>query len=285
MYEWIEVLLRAIVVFVLVFGVVRLMGKRQPSRMNAFQFVSYTVIAIIAALLVLNLIDPVFGIIALVVWVGLPIALEYLSLKSKMVHDIVNGRETVLVKQGKIMEENLMQTRLTGEDLIRDLRSKNAFNIADVEFAVMETTGDINVMLKSDRKPVTSHDLGRKVAPQAEPQTVVLDGNIMDEPLANIGLNRGWLKSQLGGKGVSLDNVFVAQVDTVGDLYIDTFSDTMEIPMSKVKELVYTNLEKVHVDLLCYSQDTLEPEAKAMYMKNAQKIQNLKEKLKPYLIH
>lgn len=284
MQEWIEILLRAIIIFAVIFGVVRLMGKRQPSRMTAFQFVNYIVIAIIAAVLVLNLIDAAFGIIALAVWVGLPIALEYLSLKSKMVHDVVNGKETILVKQGKIMEESLMQTRLTGEDLIRGLRSKNAFNVADVEFAVMETTGDINVMFKSDRKPLTSHDLGRKIAPQTESQTVVLDGNIMEEPLANMGLNRGWLKTQLESKGISLDNVFIAQIDTVGELYIDTFDDAMRIPTPKVKELVYANLEKVHVDLLCYTQDTLDYEAKAMYMENAQKVQSLKEKLEPYLI-
>jgi len=259
--------------------------KRQPSRMTPFQFVNYIVIALIAVLLVLNLIDTAFGIIALAVWIGLPIALDYLSIKSKLVHDLVHGKETILIKQGKIMEESLMQNRLTGEDLIRALRSKNVFNIADVEFAVMETTGDINVMLKSDKKPVTSRDLGRKVAPQSEPQTVVLDGNIMDEPLANMGLNRGWLKSRLESKGISLDNVFIAQIDTVGDLYIDTFDDSVQIPMPKVKELVYTNLEKIHADFLGYAQDTLDPEAKAMYMKNAQKVQSLKEKLEPYLMN
>ncbi|MBS3968591.1 MAG: DUF421 domain-containing protein [Clostridia bacterium] len=285
MQEWIEILLRAVLLFGLVLGAVRLMGKRQPSRMTAFQFVNYIVIAIITAFLVLNLIDTAFGIIALIVWVGLPIALDYLSIKSKLVHDMVHGKETILIKQGKIMEENLMQTRLTGEDLLRALRVKNAFNVADVEFALMETTGDINVMLKSDKKPVTSHDLGRKVAPQTEPQTVVLDGNIMDEPLANMGLNRGWLKSQLESKGISLDNVFIAQIDTVGDLYIDTFDDAMQLPMPKVKELVYTNLEKIHADLLSYSQDTLDPEAKAMYMENAQKVESLKKKLEPYLMH
>ena len=285
MQEWIEILLRAILLFGLVLGAVRLMGKRQPSRMTAFQFVNYIVIAIITAFLVLNLIDTAFGIIALIVWIGLPIALDYLSIKSKLVHDIVHGKETILIKQGKIMEENLMQTRLTGEDLLRALREKNAFNAADVEFAVMETTGDINVMFKSDKKPITSHDLGRKVAPQTEPQTVVLDGNIMDEPLANMGLNRGWLKSQLEGKGISLDNVFIAQIDTVGDLYIDTFDDAMQLPMPKVKELVYTNLEKIHADLISYSQDTLNPEAKAMYMENAQKVESLKKKLEPYLMH
>ncbi|KUO51066.1 MAG: hypothetical protein APF76_16355 [Desulfitibacter sp. BRH_c19] len=284
MQPWIEILLRAVILFIVVFAAVRLMGKRQPSRVTAFQFVNYIVIAIIASFMILNLIETAFGAIALAVWVGFPIALEYLSLKSKLVHDLVNGKETILIKQGKVMEESLMQTRLTGEDLLRELRLKNAFNVADVEFAVMETTGDINVMLKSDKKPITSHDLGRKVAPQTEPQTVVLDGNIMDEPLTNMGLNRDWLITQFASTGISLDNVFIAQIDTVGDLYVDVFDDAMQIPQPKVKELVYTNLEKIQSDFLTYSLDTLEPNVKAMYAENANKIKKLKEKLQPYLI-
>ena len=121
------------------------------------------------------------------------------------------------------MEESLFQVRLTGEELLRELRAKNYFNLSEVEFAVMETTGEINVLPKADYKAVTPHDLGQKVAPQTESQTVILDGNILDEPLAGMGLNRNWLKLQLERLGVSLTNVFLGQVDSSGD-YISTFS-------------------------------------------------------------
>jgi len=130
-----------------------------------------------------------FGLIALSIWVLFPIALDYLSLKSKWIHDAVNGKETVLIKHGKIMEENLLQTRLTAEELLRELRSKNAFNLADVEFAVIEDTGDINVFVKAHKSPVSPYDLGMKVAPLAEPQTVILDGNMLDESLFSLGFN------------------------------------------------------------------------------------------------
>lgn len=162
----------------------------------------------------------VIGLIALAVWGLLPIALEYLALKSKWVHDLLNGKETILIKQGKIMEESLFQVRLTGEELLRELRSKNFFNLSEVEFAVMETTGEINVLPKSENKPLTPHDIGQKVAPRTESQTVILDGNILDEPLAGMGLNRNWINLQLERLGVSLSNVFVGQVDSSGDLYI-----------------------------------------------------------------
>jgi uncharacterized membrane protein YcaP (DUF421 family) len=261
------------------------MGKRNIVRMTPFRFVSYIVIAVIAALISLNLIqNPAFGFIALGVWVLFPIALEYLSLKSKWLHDLINGKETVLIKHGKILEDNLLQTRLTGEQLLRELRSKNAFNLADVEFAVMEDTGDINIFMKSNKKPVSATDLGIKVAPLAEPQTVILDGTILNEPLFSLGFNTEWLGIQLETRGVSLDNVFIGQVDSSGDLYLDLFDDSIQLPQPKVKEMLYANFEKIQADLTTFALETQNEAAKKMYSKHAGKLEQLMEKLKPYLL-
>jgi uncharacterized membrane protein YcaP (DUF421 family) len=285
MQVWLIILFRSLLMFVLTFIGVRLMGKRQPARMNAFNFTVYMVIALIAALTALNIItNLVFGIIALSVWIFLPIALDYLALKSKWIHDLLHGKEAILIKQGKIMEENLLKARLTGEDFLRELRSKSTFNLTDVEFAIMETTGDINVLPKAERKPVTSHDLGQKVAPQTESQTVILDGNILDEPLASMGLNRSWLKLQLDKMGVSLTNVFIGQVDSYGDLYLDLFDDAVTLPQPKVKEMLYANLEKCQADLTAFTLETQNPEAKTMYNRNAEKLKLLLETLEPFLL-
>ncbi|CQR73606.1 hypothetical protein SOV_31020 [Sporomusa ovata DSM 2662] len=285
MQTWIQILVSSVSLFFVLLLLIRLLGKRNIARMTPFRFVSYIVTAVIAALLSLNLIaNLAFGFIALGVWVLFPLALDYLSLKSKWVHDIVNGKETVLIKHGKIMEENLLQTRLTGEELLRELRSKNAFNLADVEFAVMEDTGDINVFLKSDKTPVSAHDLGKKVAPLAEPQTVILDGNIIKEPLASLGFNTEWLGIQLETIGVSLDNVFIGQVDSSGDLYLDLFDDAVQLPQPKVKEMLYANFEKIQADLTTFALETKNEAAKQMYSAHAATLQQLLEKLKPYLL-
>jgi len=285
MQAWIQILLSSVTLFFLLLLLTRLMGKRNIARVTPFKFVSYIVAAVIAALMSLNLIPNLaFGFIALGVWVILPIALDYLSLKSKWIHELINGKETVLIKHGKIMEENLMQTRLTGEELLRELRYKNAFNLADVEFAVMEDTGDINVFLKADKKPVSSHDLGIKTAPLAEPQTVILDGNILNEPLSSLGFNREWLGIQLETIGVSLDNVFIGQVDSSGDLYLDLFDDTLQLPQPKVKEMLYANFEKTQADLTTFALETKNEAAKRMYSKNAKELDQLMKKLKPYLL-
>lgn len=285
MQTWLQVLLSSIVLFFLLLISIRIMGKRNIVRMTPFRFVSYMVMAVIAAIMSLNIItDLTFGLVALSVWIIFPIALEYLSLKSKWIHDIVNGKETVLIKHGKVMEENLLQTRLTPEELLRELRSKNVFNLADVEFAIMEDTGDINAFLKSHKSPVTSFDLGIKVAPLAEPQTVILDGNILNESLCSLGFNREWIAIQLEIIGVSIDNVFLGQVDSSGDLYLDLFDDSIQLPQPKVKEMLYANFESSQADLMNFSLETSNEAVKTMYLEHAKTLEKLMKKLKPYLL-
>ncbi len=286
MKVWMVILIRSVALFFLALIFIRMMGKRNLSRMNTFQFVNYMVIAVLATLISVNIIENLgFGLLALGTWIILPISLDYLCLKSKLIHDWVYGKETILIKNGKIMEESLNTLRLTGEELLRELRCKNVFNIKEVEFAVMESTGEMNVLLKSDKKPITSHDLGNKVAPQKEPQAVILDGNIVDEALSNLGLNRNWLRGELNKLGVSLDNVFVGQVDSSGDLYVDLFDDAIQLPKPQVKALLYANIEKSQADLLSFSLESEDKNAKKIYAKDAQKLQDVIEKLEPYLLH
>lgn len=285
MQEPIYVIIRSLSLLFLVWLSIRLIGKRNISRVKPFNFMSYIVLAIVATLMSLNLINLISGFIVLLTWLVLPIALDYLSIKSEVIHQLINGKETVLIKHGKIMEENLIQVRMTGEDLLAELRSKNIFNLTDVEFAVMETNGEINAYLKSDKKPVTAHDLGEKVAPQAEPQTVIMDGNILNEPLFSLGLNQEWLKVELDKMGVALENVFLGQVDSSGDLFLDLFDDAVEIPQPKVKELLYASLQKVQADLSTFSLQTDDKNAKGMYIRNSQKLENLLDKLRPYLLN
>ncbi|MFZ5640906.1 MAG: DUF421 domain-containing protein [Bacillota bacterium] len=285
MQDWLIILLRSAGLFFLTLFLIRVMGKRQPARMQPFNFLNYAVIAIIAALISLNVIKNLAaGLLALGVWVLFPLALDLLAIKSKWVHDLVNGKSAILIKDGKVMEENLIQVRYTGEELLRELRSKNVFNLADVEFAVMETTGDINVMLKSDKKPLTAHDMERKVAPQPEPQTVILDGNMLTEPLANLGLTPDWLKVQLESQGVALDNVFIGQADGAGDLYLDLFDDSLQVPRPKVKELLFANMEKGRADLMSFALETKDPGVKRMFSQNAEKLEKVMKKLEPYLL-
>jgi len=285
MDTWLILLFNSIILFFLTLILTRYMKKKSLSTVTPLDFISYVVVAIIITLISLNIIPNIyFGLIALAVWVLMPIILDYASMKSKWIYNIRNGKERVLIKDGKVMEDNLSKERMTGQEFLQALRSKKAFNLADVEFAVMETTGDINVSLKADKKPVTSYDLGKKVAPKTEPQTVILDGNMLNEGLTNIGLNQGWLSTELENKGVALENVFIGQVDSSGDLYLDLFDDMIQVPKTQVKEMLYASIQKSQADLMTFSLDTDNKVAKAMYLKNAQKLEKVIKKLEPYLL-
>ena len=285
MDTWLQVLIRSVLIFALLLAAVRLMGKRSIVRITPFHMVSYIVIAVLTAFVSANVItNPTLGLIPLGVWIIGTIALEYLALKSKLVHDLIYGKEAILIKHGKIMEQSLLKARLTGDELLRALREKNAFSLADVEFAVLETTGDISVFMKSDKRPVSAHDMEIKIAPLTEPQTVILDGNIVNEPLASLGLNHEWLRLQLEKLGVSLDNVFVAQVDSSGELYVDLFDDSIQKQQPKVKEMLYANLEKSQADLAAFALQTQDEHSKVMYNNNSRKLEDLLKMLKPYLL-
>jgi uncharacterized membrane protein YcaP (DUF421 family) len=198
---------------------------------------------------------------------------------------LINGKETVLIRNGKVLEKNLMGLRLTGEELLQSLRRKNAFNLADVEFAVMEPTGDISILLKADKKPITSLDMGRKVSPKLDTKTIILDGNIINEPLTSLGFSKEWLITKLETMEVTLDNVFIGQVDSSGDLYIDLFDDMIQVPQPKVKEMLYANIEKCQADLMKYELETQNESAKAMYSEDAVKLKEVMDKLEPYLLN
>jgi uncharacterized membrane protein YcaP (DUF421 family) len=261
------------------------MGKKHPAKTSPFAFVNYAVIAVVTALLALGVIPNLgVGLIVLGVWGLFPILLEYFASRSKLAHDLIRGKETILIKQGKIMEDNVKRIRLTAEELLQELRMKNVFNIADVEFAIMETTGDLNVFLKADKKPVTPHDVEWKVAPQTEPQTVILDGHILNDALTEMGLNTNWLTMQLRIAGVLLENVFVGQVDTNGELYLDLFDDAVQLRQSTVREMLFANLQKIQGELAGFALETKDETAMAMYRQNADRLEIVMDKIRPYLL-
>lgn len=285
MDTWLIILFKTIFLFFVALVITKYMKRKTISRCTPFDFITYSVIAIIISLMSLNIISNFyFGLVALAIWAFMPLILGYAEMKSKTMYNILHGKERVLIKNGKIMEDNLSKERITGQEFLQQMRSKNAFNLADVEFALMESNGDINVSLKADKKPVTSYDLGKKVGSKSEPQTVILDGNILNEGLTNAGLNQGWLTTQLEMQGVSLENVFLGQVDSSGDLYVDLYDDMIQVPKAQVKEMLYASIEKCISDLMSYSLDTDNIEAKKMYSKNTKKLEEISKKLEPYLL-
>lgn len=281
---WIEVTLRSLMAILALFVMTKVLGKRQITQLSLFEYIVGITIGNLAAHISLEIGEKWYlGIVSLFVWGISTYIIEALALKSKKVRDIVDGKGRVLIKDGKILEDNLKKEHLTIDELLERLRKKDVFRAADVEFAVMEPNGEVNVMLKKEYQPITPSHLGLKVAPEKPPQAVIMDGNIMDEPLAELGLNRGWLKTELEKLGVALENVFLGQVDSYGQLYVDLYDDKIELPEPQTKAALLALLKKCEADLELFSLSTKNKEAKAMYAKCAEKLDQTIKEIKPLL--
>jgi uncharacterized membrane protein YcaP (DUF421 family) len=284
MQEWLVVSLRTILTIGVLFLMTKLLGKRQVSQLSLFEYITGITIGSLAATIPIEM-DGTWhlGIISLVVWVVVSLGIEFLQLKSKTARDILDGKTTILIKDGKILEENLKKERLTTDELMEQLRSKDVFRVADVEFAVMEPSGSVNVLLTKENQPITPSHLGVQVAPEQEPQTVIMDGNIMDEPLSTIGLNRAWLDTELEKIGVAIENVFLAQVDSYGQLFVDLFDDQIIVPKPQDLATLFATLKKCEADLEMFGLSTSNKQVKQMYEKCSNELEEVISNVRPVL--
>ncbi|MEF2965125.1 DUF421 domain-containing protein [Paenibacillus sp. M1] len=281
---WLEVIVRTLVSALILFVLTRLLGKRQISQLSFFEYITGITIGSITAYLSVDVDTHWYlGIISMGVWFLVSLGIEYLQLKSKKARDWIDSKATVLIKDGKIMEENLKKEKLTNDELLEQLRKKSIFQTAQVEFAVIEPDGEINALLKKEYQPLTLSALGVKAPPEPEPQTVIIDGNIMDEPLATLGFNRQWLHTELGKLGVSLDNVNLGQVDGLGQFYADLYDDNIQVPQPQVKATLLAQLKKCEADLEMYALSSEEPSAKQLYTSCSEELQKVIQNIKPVL--
>lgn len=281
---WIQILIRAIIAFAAMFVFAKLIGKRQLTQITFFEYIVGIALGDMAAIITDDATTPIYrGLLPMAVYTAFPIGLSWLALKSKTARDVFEGKARVLIKDGKILEDNLKKERMSTDELLENLRSRNIFQLADVEFALMESSGTINVLPKSDSQPLTAKQMGMRVSPKPEPATVIMDGAIMDESLATIGFNRKWLRTELDKQGIAIENVFLAQVDATGQLYIDLYDDKIKVPQPQTLLLTYATLKKAQADLEIYALSTQDVRAKTEYEREAKKLENLIHDLQPFL--
>src|SRR5690625_3045524 len=181
------------------------------------------------------------------------------------------------------MEDNIKKEVFTSEDLLEQLMSKDIFQLADVEFALMEPSGTLSVLPKKENQPLTAKDLGIKVAPIKESQTIIMDGKMLLEPLANASLNPNWIETELDKINVSIENVFLGQVDSHGQLTVDLYDDKIVVPSPSEKPLLLATMKKCQADLELFALATKNEQSKQTYQKNSQKLQKAIDIVTPYL--
>ncbi|RKN79064.1 DUF421 domain-containing protein [Paenibacillus ginsengarvi] len=281
---WMQVVVRSVAALAVLFLMTRLLGKKQLSQLNFFHYIVGITIGEVAGFISLEIEGHfMHGVAAMLVWTLIPLAFEWLSMKSKHVRKWFDGEGTVLIKDGKVLEDNLKKAMFTSDELLEELRKKNAFRFADVEFAVLETDGKVSVMLTQENQPLTPKSLGLKMPNEQEPQTVIMDGEIMDEPLATAGLSRGWLAAELDKLGVAQENVYLAQVDGYGELTVDLYDDQIKTPMPSERAVLWATLRKCEADLELFSLATDDAKAKHSYERSVKTLKSIVKQVEPYL--
>lgn len=230
MNPYLEVLIRSAGAFAGVVLITRMVGKSQVGQLTISDWVNGIVIGSIAAALAVDLKTGAgYYVFSLFIFTVLTIAAQWFGLKYRPAHKMLNDEPTVVVHNGKILERNMERMRYTVDDLTSQLRQKNAFNIADVEFAIAEPNGELSVLLKSQKAPLTPADLNIPTSYQGVPSELVADGVIIKQNLKQNNLTEDWLLGELQKQGVqSLKDVLYAGLDTGGNLYVDKRQDQMD---------------------------------------------------------
>lgn len=212
---------RTLILYGVVVIVMRLMGKRQIGELQPFELVVAIMISELAAIPMQDTGIPLlYGIIPILTILMAQIILSFISLKSVKAREIICGQPCILIENGKINEKNLKNEMYTINDLLEQLRIKNFPNISDVEFAIMETNGQLSIIPKSSKRPVISEDLNVATKYEGLPLELIIDGNILTKNLNKINLDEIWLKNELEKFNISnIKNVLFACIDTSGNLY------------------------------------------------------------------
>lgn len=214
-------IIRTLILFTVVVIGLRLMGKRQIGQLQPYELVIVIMLSALAAIPMENtgvpLASGLFPIFTLIV---AQVALSYVCLKSERARSVVCGTPSVLIENGRIVEKELARLRYNINDLLEQLRAKNTPNISDVEFAILETSGELSVIPKSQRRPLIPADMNLSTKYEGLPVTLIIDGYLLQKNLAKVNLDEAWLKSELQKFGIkSFKEVLFASVDTEGKLF------------------------------------------------------------------
>ncbi|WP_018757061.1 DUF421 domain-containing protein [Paenibacillus terrigena] len=237
--ENLTVIFRTVLVYFIVFLVLRLMGKREIGKLSVFDLVISIMIAESAVFVLDDVKRPLWdGILPILTLLVIQVSIAYISLKNRTVRLLFDGRPSMIVNNGKLDADEMRRQRYTLDDLMQQLRDQQVEDLNDVQFAMLETTGKLSVILKKEQEssdddnssnPIDSHKHTNAI-PHADhikyaslPLPLIMDGKVQDENLEKIEKTRFWLKNKIQEKGVQdFKEVFFCTIDHKGQLFIDT---------------------------------------------------------------
>ena len=206
--------IRTILLYLVLIGVVRLMGKRQIGQMEPAEFVVTMLVANLAAIPMQDGGIPLYtGLVPILTVLGVELLLSGLCLRWVWVRRLLCGKPVILIDHGKILRQNLRRTRITLDELTELLRQKDVLQVETVEFAILETNGNLSVFPSPQFQPAQAREVGITPKKQRLPYTVISDGTVCHSNLALAGLDETWLNTHLKQRNTTIKDTFLMTVD------------------------------------------------------------------------
>jgi len=223
MNDLIEILSHVLLGFATLLFLVRMIGNKQLGQLNVFTYISGIVIGSMIADTILhedlNIWRTILGTSA---WVGLVFLVEFLSLKSIKVRELLDGQPVILIKKGKIVYNALKKERMNMDDLTMMLRTNMIFSILDVEYAILEPNGDLSILKKQSKENIVKEDLELLQKPQNYlPTSLIMDGQIIVKNLKELGLSKDKLIAVIEQVEIQqYHDILYAELQSDGKLYL-----------------------------------------------------------------
>ncbi len=221
------ILIRTIILYGIVLFMIRLMGKAELAEMEPFQLVVILMIAELAALPMENTdVSLMNGIVALSALLFIQVLISFISLKSERARLLFCGKPSILINRGNIVEKEMKKLRININDLLEALRSNNVSSLDDVDYAILETNGDLNVIPKGGARPLTPRDFQIPSTIQHMTLPVIVDGVVYKDSLKELNLSEDWLKKQLKQNSIgSYKDILFCYMDENDSLHIHKKND------------------------------------------------------------
>ena len=205
---------RTLFLYLVLIFAVRLMGKRQIGEMEPAEFVVTMLVANLAAIPMQDGAIPLYsGLVPILTVLGMELVLSGLILRSVRLRQLLCGKPVILIDNGKILQENLKSARINLDELTGQLRAKDVLDIRTVQFAILETSGDLSVFPYPKEKPASAKDAGVQATGQHLPVTVVEDGYLSRENLERAKKDEKWLEKVLSQHNCGVKETFLLTVD------------------------------------------------------------------------
>lgn len=215
MSNFFNICFRTILVLIILFFITKMMGKKQISELNFFDYVVGITIGSIAADISLDIEkNMIAGIAALFIYGFISYIISFVSIKSILARRFFIGVPTVLVEKGKIIESGLKKSKIDVNDLLMESRENGYFNLDEIDYALMEVNGNISFLPKEKEKPVTKRDMKIKCSNEGLTVNAIIDSKFMVNNMKAINKDKEWLDHELKVNGYdNYDNILLATID------------------------------------------------------------------------